>query len=77
MKPEVYAALQGVSNGGARLTILWFLTEDPRDVWSEFFADEVAQIAESGLGTCSFVAPFIPWRRRPSLLSQWPLLGRS
>ncbi|WP_407552172.1 hypothetical protein QOM21_20905 [Streptomyces sp. Pv4-95] len=43
-----------------RLTLLWFLQEDPRDGWAAHFADRVAAVAESGLGRVELVAPFIP-----------------
>lgn len=60
MKPEVYAALEGVANGGRRLTVLWFLTKDPRDVWDEFFSNEVENVRAGGKGETALVAPFIP-----------------
>lgn len=49
-----------VSNGGRRLTLLWFLSEDPRTVWTPFFAQEGELVAAGGKGRVSLVAPFIP-----------------
>ncbi len=48
------------SNGGRRLTILWFLTRDPRENWSSFFGPEGALVAAGGAGRLSLIAPFIP-----------------
>jgi hypothetical protein len=59
MKPEVYAALKHVANEGRRLTVLWFLREDPRDCW-DHFTGESERIDPTGLGTVTLVAPFIP-----------------
>ena len=60
MKPEVKARLSKVANDGRRLTILWFLTVDPRDVWETFFVREGDMIAASGKGELALIAPFIP-----------------
>lgn len=54
-----YAELGEVANDGRRLTLLWFLTEDPRDVWYEHFAREQENIAAGCHGVTAFVAPFI------------------
>jgi hypothetical protein len=59
MKPEVYAALEKVANEGRRLTVLWFLTQDPRECWDSF-TGEVEAVRAGGLGETSLVAPFIP-----------------
>jgi hypothetical protein len=59
MKPEVYAALQHVANEGRRLTVLWFLTEDPRECW-DAFTGEVDAVRAGGRGETTLVAPFIP-----------------
>lgn len=59
MKPEVFAALTEVANEGRRLTVLWFLREDPVDCWP-FFADEIADVRASGLGEVALLAPFRP-----------------
>lgn len=60
LKPENFAALQGVAKGGRRLTILWFLNQDPREAWDGFFTNEAENIAAGGKGMTSLVAPFIP-----------------
>jgi len=60
MKPEVRARLAKVANGGCRLTMLWFLTEDPRDCWQRFFSNEVDHIQAGGFGELALIAPFIP-----------------
>ncbi len=49
-----------VSNGGRRLTLLWFLNVDPRQAWTPFFGEEAALVAASGKGRLSLAAPFIP-----------------
>ncbi|KUO10827.1 hypothetical protein [Streptomyces sp. DSM 15324] len=43
-----------------RLTLLWFLQQDPREVWQDHFAGLDTAVAASGLGDVQFVAPFIP-----------------
>ncbi|MFD0338263.1 hypothetical protein ACFVH0_06145 [Streptomyces sp. NPDC127117] len=43
-----------------RLTLLWFLQEDPRECWNEHFTGLDAAVTESGLGRVELVAPFIP-----------------
>ena len=49
-----------VEGVGTRLTLLWFLQDDPRDHWREHFADLDTAVAASGLGEVQFVAPFVP-----------------
>ncbi|MFF0450237.1 hypothetical protein ACFYT4_28265 [Streptomyces sp. NPDC004609] len=43
-----------------RLTLLWFLEEDPGERWEARFAGLDEEVAESGLGRVELVAPFIP-----------------
>ncbi|MFH8289151.1 hypothetical protein [Streptomyces sp. NPDC018059] len=43
-----------------RLTLLWFLQEDPRKCWEAHFTGRDAAVAGSGLGRVELVAPFIP-----------------
>ncbi|MFI1013518.1 hypothetical protein [Streptomyces sp. NPDC020965] len=43
-----------------RLTLLWFLEEDPRERWDTAFAGIGAAVDASGLGRVELVAPFIP-----------------
>lgn len=43
-----------------RLTLLWFLQEDPRDRWTGQFAGLEEEVAESGLGRVELLAPFLP-----------------
>ncbi|WP_399926327.1 hypothetical protein [Streptomyces kanamyceticus] len=43
-----------------RLTLLWFLQEDPRECWEAHFTGRDAAVAGSGLGRVELVAPFIP-----------------
>ncbi|MFJ3212593.1 hypothetical protein [Streptomyces flaveolus] len=59
MKPEVRARLAKVANDGRRLTVLWFLTEDPRDCW-DHFTTEGDLVGRGGRGELSLIAPFIP-----------------
>ncbi|ALJ18896.1 hypothetical protein [Microbacterium sp. No. 7] len=66
MKPENYAALQGVANEGRRVTVLWFLTEDPRACW-DFFEQEIELAHRGGRGEATLVAPFVPARMGTTL----------
>ncbi|MFJ9615630.1 hypothetical protein [Streptomyces noursei] len=43
-----------------RLTLLWFLEEDPRRAWAAHFTDLAAEVAAAGPGRVELVAPFIP-----------------
>jgi hypothetical protein len=43
-----------------RLTLLWFLEEDPRECWEEHFTGLDGAVTESGLGRVELVAPFVP-----------------
>ncbi|WP_369214301.1 hypothetical protein [Streptomyces flavofungini] len=43
-----------------RLTLLWFLQEDPCACWEACFAGREEAVAESGLGRVELLAPFIP-----------------
>ncbi|MFH8615020.1 hypothetical protein ACH4E8_08070 [Streptomyces sp. NPDC017979] len=49
-----------VEGVGTRLTLLWFLAEDPRVRWQERYGGLDGEVAESGLGRVELVAPFIP-----------------
>lgn len=55
-----YDVLKQISNDDRRLTLLWFLTQDPREIWEEHFTHEVENLAAGGKGVTSLVAPFIP-----------------
>ncbi len=43
-----------------RLTLLWFLQDDPRECWEAHFTGRDTAVAASGLGRVELVAPFIP-----------------
>ncbi|MES4901072.1 MULTISPECIES: hypothetical protein [unclassified Streptomyces] len=43
-----------------RLTLLWFLQQDPRECWEGHFTGLDEDVARSGLGRVELVAPFIP-----------------
>ena len=58
----VYRSQLAVTNGGRRLTVLWMLDRDPREIWAEHFVDEVERVLASGLGRTALVAPFLPCR---------------
>ncbi|MDB5453117.1 MAG: hypothetical protein JWO33_1695 [Caulobacteraceae bacterium] len=61
--PRIVApGIPDISNAGRRLTLLWFLTRDPREVWSSFFTQEGDLVAAGGKGRLSLAAPFIPCR---------------
>lgn len=49
-----------VEGVGTRLTLLWFLQQDPRDIWQNHFTNLDSAVAGTGLGAVEFVAPFIP-----------------
>lgn len=66
MTPAMFRSLKRVTNDERRLTILWFLTEDPRDCW-DFFEGEADAIHSGGLGDVTLVAPFIPSRMGTTL----------
>lgn len=50
----------GIANDPTRLTILWFLTEDPRNIWDNLFGNEPEFVSQAGKGEVRFLAPFIP-----------------
>ena len=60
--PRTHAAKDhdDVSNGGRRLSVLWFIDKDPHEVWAPFFGGEGEIVAGGGKGQVSFVAPFLP-----------------
>ncbi|MFH8346088.1 hypothetical protein [Streptomyces sp. NPDC018045] len=43
-----------------RLTLLWFLQEDPRACWEPWFTGLDGEVAASGPGRVELVAPFVP-----------------
>ncbi|WP_335937043.1 hypothetical protein [Streptomyces sp. PTD5-9] len=43
-----------------RLTLLWFLQEDPRKCWDGHFTGLDTAVGRSGLGRVELVAPFVP-----------------
>ncbi|MFF4088539.1 hypothetical protein ACFYY9_16875 [Streptomyces nigra] len=49
-----------VEGVGTRLTLLWFLEEDPRRCWEEHFAAPETAVEKTGLGRTELVAPFVP-----------------
>jgi hypothetical protein len=59
-------------NSGKRLTVLRFLTADPRLVWNDFIVGEDNIVAVGGEGTVSLIAPFIPSRMESERLGQYP-----
>ncbi|MFD9210996.1 hypothetical protein ACFVZM_32505 [Streptomyces sioyaensis] len=52
--------VEQVAGVDTRLTLLWFLEQDPRMCWDEHFTGLDSLVAEHGLGSVEFVAPFIP-----------------
>ncbi|GAB2882193.1 hypothetical protein GCM10027074_58190 [Streptomyces deserti] len=54
------AYVKPVEGVGTRLTLLWFLQHNPRDVWQDHFTGLDTAVAAMGLGNVEFVAPFIP-----------------
>ncbi|GAA2386523.1 MULTISPECIES: hypothetical protein [Streptomyces] len=49
-----------VEGVGTRLTLLWFLEEDPRRCWPDHFTGLDTAVGKTGLGRTELVAPFIP-----------------
>ncbi|MGW7515284.1 hypothetical protein ACWGJ2_06775 [Streptomyces sp. NPDC054796] len=49
-----------VEGVGTRLTLLWFLEQDPRECWEAWFTGLDESVAGSGLGRVELVAPFLP-----------------
>ncbi|MER0446361.1 hypothetical protein ABR738_17635 [Streptomyces sp. Edi4] len=49
-----------VEGVGTRLTLLWFLERDPREVWADHFTGLDTDLVRAGLGRVELVAPFIP-----------------
>ncbi|MEU6542821.1 hypothetical protein [Streptomyces sp. NPDC046859] len=49
-----------VEGVGTRLTLLWFLEEDPRRCWQDHFTGLDTAVETTGLGRTELVAPFIP-----------------
>ncbi len=54
------AYVKQVEGVDTRLTLLWFLQEDPRECWDGHFTGLDVAVAETGLGRVELVAPFIP-----------------
>ncbi|MFF2810990.1 hypothetical protein ACFVT2_28200 [Streptomyces sp. NPDC058000] len=54
------AYVKQVEGVDTRLTLLWFLEEDPRRAWAAHFTGLATEVAASGLGRVELVAPFIP-----------------
>ena len=51
--------VKDVEGVDTRLTILWFVEADPKDIWAEFVGVG-DQVASSGFGRVELMAPFIP-----------------
>ncbi|MGW3242143.1 hypothetical protein [Streptomyces sp. NPDC001070] len=57
---ERMSYVKQVEGVGTRLTLLWFLQRDPREVWEEHFTGLDTEVAAAGLGRVELVAPFVP-----------------
>ncbi|MFD8072541.1 hypothetical protein ACFV3E_07785 [Streptomyces sp. NPDC059718] len=57
---ERVSYVKQVEGVGTRLTLLWFLQRDPREVWEEHFTGLDTEVAGTGLGRVELVAPFVP-----------------
>jgi hypothetical protein len=52
--------LEAAAADDRRVTLLWFLDQDPRRCWDEAFLREADRIGQSGKGQLQLLAPFIP-----------------
>ncbi|MGV2918999.1 hypothetical protein [Streptomyces alfalfae] len=52
--------VQQVEGVDTRLTLLWFLQDDPRECWEACFTGREEAVAGSGLGRVELLAPFVP-----------------
>ena len=43
-----------------RVTLLWFVEDDPQDGWSERFGSHAGAVDATGLGFLEFAGPFVP-----------------
>lgn len=55
-----FDTLKDIVNDGRRLTVLWFLDQDPQSAWEEHFAADKDGVAAGGKGETVFAAPFVP-----------------
>lgn len=55
-----YDVLKDIVNDGRRLTVLWFLDQEPQQVWESHFAADVDGVADGGHGVTVLAAPFVP-----------------
>ncbi|MEV0120837.1 hypothetical protein AB0I16_04635 [Streptomyces sp. NPDC050703] len=54
------AYVKQVEGVDTRLTLLWFLQDDPRECWEACFTGREEAVAGSGLGRVELLAPFVP-----------------
>ncbi|WP_241269163.1 hypothetical protein [Streptomyces chrestomyceticus] len=54
------AYVRQVEGADTRLTLLWFLQEDPRACWEPWCTGLDGEVTASGLGRVELVAPFVP-----------------
>ncbi|MDR5699101.1 hypothetical protein [Agromyces aerolatus] len=59
LRPDVLAGLARVAGNGGRLTVLWFLDEEPSANWDGRFGGLGDELAAGG-GELTLLAPFIP-----------------
>jgi hypothetical protein len=57
--PKGATYVRDVPGGEQRVTVLWFVEDDPRPVW-DTFSGLAEPVAKTGLGRVELVAPFIP-----------------
>ena len=60
LPPEVPAYIPRPKDLERRFLLAYFVEADPRQCWREIFEPQARRLAETGLGTVSLAAPFIP-----------------
>lgn len=60
MRPALQSLQRSADNDGHRLLVLWLLDAAPDTVWNSMFASLPDSVKSAGLGSVSWLAPFLP-----------------
>lgn len=63
---ERMSCVKQVEGVGTRLTLLWFLQREPREVWEEHFTGLDAEVSGRGSAGSNSSRPTSPWCRGPT-----------